>query len=231
MLDYIAAIRGESKAFYDTADKADPDARVLSCPEWSVRDIVQHLAQVHYFWTILVEHRVTDLTALDGMEHPTPPDDYRELVALGRELAEQMAKTLESADQSIEIWSWADQNDVAFVTRHQVQEAAIHRWDIQSATPDGPSPIASDVADDSIDEFLRVSLPSRDEWKPSLETVHIHCTDTGSDWFIEPNGTIEARGGSADVTLSAPASEILLALYRRVPLGNIDAVLSGVEFT
>ncbi len=231
MLDHIAAIRNDSEAFYRAADTADPDARVPSCPDWSVRDLVAHLTEVHYFWGLVVEKSLTDLSVLQTMEHPTPPDDYKELVALGREMADRMTKTLGSADQSVEVWSWASQKDVAFVTRHQVQEAAIHRWDIQAATPDGPSPIAPDVATDSIDEFLRISLPSRDEWKPSMDSVHIHCTDTGDDWFIEPSGNIEARGGSADTTLSATASDLLLALYRRVPLDGIDAVLGGVEFT
>jgi uncharacterized protein (TIGR03083 family) len=231
MLDHIAAIRNESDAFYRTADGADPLARVPSCPDWSVKDLVSHLTEVHYFWALVVDKGLTDLSALQQMEHPSTPDDYRDLVALGRQMAERMTTTLASADQSAEVWSWASQNDVAFVTRHQVQEAAIHRWDIQAATPAGPSPVAPDVADDSIDEFLRVSLPSRNEWTPGSETVHIHCADTGSDWFLEPSGAVEARPGSADVTISAPASDVLLALYRRVPLEGIDAVLGDVEFT
>lgn len=231
MLDHIAAIRKESEAFYATAEKADPDARVPSCPDWSVRDLVQHLAQVHYFWALIVEHGVTDLAALEEMEHPSPPDDYSALVALGREVAERMARTLEGADQAAKVWSWADRDDVAFVTRHQVQEAAIHRWDLQAATPDGPQPIEPDIADDCIDEFLRVSLPSRDEWKPPMDTVHIHCSDTGSDWFIEPSGNIEARPGSADVTLDGTASDLLLGLYRRIPFDGVDALLGGLAFT
>jgi len=230
MLDPIAAIRSESDAFYAAADKADPDAPVPSCPEWSVRDLVQHLAQVHYFWALLVEKSVTDLSALDGLEHPTPAADYADLVAQGREMADRMIAALTGADPSTKVWSWAKQDDVAFVVRHQVQEAAIHRWDIENAVGD-PAPIASDIADDSIDEFLRISLPSRNEWKPGIDVVHLHATDTGRDWLLEPSGNVEARGGSADVTLSAPASDLLLALYRRVPLEGIDSVLGGVDFT
>ena len=230
MLDYLTAIRDESAAFYAAADSADPDARVPSCPEWSVRDLVQHLAEVHYFWALLVEKSVTDLSALDGVEHPTPAAGYRDLVAQGREMTDRLIAALTDADPSTKVWSWAKQDDVAFILRHQVQEAAIHRWDIENATRVA-SPIAPEIADDSIDEFLRISLPSRNEWKPGIDVVHIHATDTGSDWLLEPSGNVEARGGSADVTLSAPASDLLLALYRRVPLEGIDSVLGGVAFT
>ncbi len=230
MLDHVAAIRSESDAFYDAAAKADPDARVPSCPEWSVRDLVLHLAQVQYFWGALVSHGITDLAQFNELEHPTPPDDYQALVALGREMAERMASTLETTDQSAEVWSWSSQHDVAFVTRHQVQEVAIHRWDLENASG-GASDIASEVADDSIDEFLRVSLPSRDDWKRGMDIVHLHTTDTNRDWLLEPSGTVEDRGGSADVTLSASASDLLLALYRRVPMDGIDAVLGGLAFS
>jgi uncharacterized protein (TIGR03083 family) len=230
VIDYVAAIRSESSAFYNAAAGADPDARVPSCPEWSVRDLVLHLAQVHYFWSVLVENLVTDLAELDKLVHPDPPEEYGALLAVGRETAERLATALSNADQTARIWSWADRDDVAFVTRHQVQEAAIHRWDLENALG-AASPITPDVADDSVDEFLRISLPSRDDWKPPADTVHIHATDTGSDWFIEPSGNIEGRPGSADVTLSATASDLLLGLYRRIELEDVDAILGGLAFT
>jgi uncharacterized protein (TIGR03083 family) len=230
MLDPIAAIRSESAAFYDTAATADPDARVPSCPEWSVRDLVLHLVQVHYFWALVVENAITDLEEFGKLTHPEPPDDYGELVALGREMAARLTDALASADPSTKVWSWADADDVAFVTRHQVQEAAIHRWDLENAVG-AASPIEAEIAEDSIDEFLRISLPSRDEWKPPADSIHVHCADTGSDWFIEPSGNIEARGGSADVTLSATASDLLLAFYRRIELDEVDALLGGLAFT
>ena len=230
MLDHVAAIRSESKAFYDAAAKADPDARVPSCPEWSIRELVVHLAEVHAFWGALVEHGMTDLANVGELERPTLPDDYDELVAHGREMAERMASIFASADQSAEVWSWSSQHDVAFVTRHQVQEAAIHRWDLENAIG-SPNAIAPDIADDSIDEFLRISLPSRDGWNPGMDIVHLHTTDTGRDWLIEPSGNVEDRGGSADVTLSATASDLLLAPYRRIPMDGIDAVLGGLAFT
>jgi uncharacterized protein (TIGR03083 family) len=230
VIDYVAAIRSESDAFYRSAEGADPDARVPSCPEWSVRDLVLHLVQVQYFWALIVENLVTDVAELRKLEHPDPPDDYKELVALGRQMTERMASALANADQSARVWSWADRDDVAFVTRHQVQEVAVHSWDLGNALGD-PSPIPSDIADDSIDEFLRVSMPSRDDWKPGMDIVHLHTTDTNRDWLLEPSGNVEDRGGSADVTLSATASDLLLALYRRIPMDDIDAVLGGLAFT
>ena len=43
---YIDAIERESAAFVAAADAADSDARVPSCPDWTVDDLLRHVGIV-----------------------------------------------------------------------------------------------------------------------------------------------------------------------------------------
>jgi uncharacterized protein (TIGR03083 family) len=148
----LDAIRTEGSRFWDTIDAAtDLEARVPSCPDWNVGDLARHLAGVHAFWTQIVDP--------EAVSNDRPIDTIA-LVGLGREALQRMVDVLASADPQQHVWTWASQQDVAFVTRHQVQEAAVHRWDAQTAAGADVDPIAPDAAADAIDEFLILARPA-----------------------------------------------------------------------
>jgi uncharacterized protein (TIGR03083 family) len=225
VLNHSTALRRESATFYATADSADPAARVPGCPDWSVADLVWHLAEVHYFWGTVVEKQIVDASALESIERRTRPGQTNELIAYGRQMAERLASALDVTDPSTPVWTWSIQQDVGFIARHQVQEAAVHRWDIESAGWSGPSPIDAEVAADSVDEFLRLCLPAFRGGTVSLPgSVHLHCIDTDGEWVIHQDGRVDAAHARADAALRASASDLLLALYRRVPLDAVQVV-------
>lgn len=135
---------------------------------------------------------------------------------------------LETTPDDVPVWTWAledSQHNVGFIRRHQVQEAAVHRWDIERAATGRPEPIEPDVAADSVDEILAVTLP----WgvrpdKPLPASVHLHCTDIEGEWFIHPDGRVEPEHAKGDVAIRGTASDLLLALYTRVPIGELDVI-------
>jgi uncharacterized protein (TIGR03083 family) len=227
-MDYLDAIRRESDLFYATADKAEPTLGVPSCPGWDVGDLVWHLGEVHWFWATAIEIRATDPEQIEK-DKPQRPSEYRELVAWGRSQVDHLFSALEANADDVPVWTWAlDEKDhtVGFIRRHQVQEAAVHRWDLQSAaSTNAPTPIDPEAASDSIDEFMSISLP----WcinakKPLPGTVHLHCTDTAGEWFVHPDGRVEAIHAKGDVALRATAADLLLLLYSRVGLDAIEVI-------
>jgi uncharacterized protein (TIGR03083 family) len=225
-MDFGAAIRRESDAFYATADVADPTLGVPSCPGWDIADLVWHLGEVHWFWATDIEMEASDPASVEA-GRPGRPTGYSELIAWGREQAARMLSVLEHADDSTRVWTWSPPHQtVGFIRRHQVQEAAVHRWDIQSAaTQSPPDPIDVDTASDSIDELLAVTLPwgvTKD--KPLPGTVHIHCTDTNGEWLVHPNGSVERGHAKGDVALRATASDLLLAAFKRIGMETIEIV-------
>jgi uncharacterized protein (TIGR03083 family) len=225
-MDFLAAIRRESDLFYATADSADPTLGVPSCPDWNIDDLVWHLGEVHWLWATDIETEATDPASIEAAK-PARPARYPDLVTWGRGQADRMVSILERSDDATSVWTWSPPHQtVGFIRRHQVQEAAVHRWDIQNAaTQSPPDPIDPEVASDSIDELLEVTLPwCVNDNKPLSGRVHIHCTDTAGEWFIQPTGTVEPIHAKGDVALRGTASDLLLAVYKRVSLDVLDVL-------
>jgi uncharacterized protein (TIGR03083 family) len=227
-VDFLQAIRREGDLFYKTAEGADPSLGVPSCPDWSIADLVWHLGEVHWFWASDIEQRASRPEQLEAAK-PARPPNYTDLVAWGRAQLERMLEVLERSPDDTAVWTWAlDDRDhtVGFIRRHQVQEAAVHRWDMQAAaTTADPDPVDPEVALDSVDEFLWSTLPWGVNHKRQLPgTVHLHCTDAAGEWLIERDGTVNRSHAKADVAVRATASELLLVLYNRVSVDDLEVV-------
>jgi len=231
--DCIAAITEHSAGFAE-ATRGNLDAPVEHCPEWSVADLVWHLTEVHWFWGTIVTE-LLDAPPAEGRRPARPVD--AELLDTFLAGAERLVRALRDADQTAHAWTWASwQQDVAFVTRHQVQEAAVHHWDAVNAAG-GSLEIAPDVAADSVDEFLHFSVASEDDPDDPPETalhgsLAFRAGDTGDAWTLTDGrrpGTARVDGGVAAgaPVLEAPAADLLLWLYQRKQLdtGEVPADL------
>lgn len=219
------------------------DARVEPCPEWSVADLVWHLTEVHWFWGTIVEGRLQEPPE-ESLRPVRAADDG--LVAAFEAGAARLVDVLAAADQTDACWTWAEQQDVAFVTRHQVQEAAVHAWDAAHAAGSSLS-IPAEVAADAVEEFLTVSLASdsdaQEEDLPALSgRLGLRAQDTGDSWLVEDGetpGAVAAFYGAPDdvPTVTAPAADLLLWLYGRVDLdagpvpGDLLARFKAAAFT
>jgi hypothetical protein len=96
---------------------------------------------------------------------------------------------------------------------------------MQVAASDTADPIDAEVASDSIDEFLGITLP----WcvngeKPLPGSVHIHCTDVEGEWFIHLDGKVEPIHAKGDAAIRGTASDILLALFKRMPITGLEVI-------
>lgn len=229
-LDPLAEIRRESARFHDLAAGADPALPVPSCPGWSVGDLTWHLGETHWFWATDVEDRASDHEAVAAATPPRP-GTHEEVVAFGRAQAERLVAVLAATPPDVRVWTWAlaeADHTAGFVLRHQVQEAAVHRWDLEQAVTGRPAPIDPAAAADAVDEVLAVTLP----WVAGPETVlpgsvHLHCTDDppgGGEWIVHPDARVERAHAKGDAAVRASASDLLLALYGRVPLEQLDVV-------
>jgi uncharacterized protein (TIGR03083 family) len=226
--DLLRWIRQDSELFYATALDADQTRGVPCCPDWTIGDLVWHLGEVHWFFATDIEQRATDPDQVEAGK-PARPGTYPEAISWGRSQLDRLVHVLESTPDDVPVWTWAldePNHTVGFIRRHQVQEAAVHRWDMQSAARDDiPDPIDPEAASDSIDEFLAVSLPfGVNHTKPLSGSVHLHCTDVAGEWFIEPDGRVDRAHATGDVALRGTASDLLLVLYNRIPVDALDVI-------
>jgi uncharacterized protein (TIGR03083 family) len=217
------------------------DRRIAHCPGWTMADLVWHLTGVHWFWNHVASSRPTqEPSDLERLERPVAT----ELVATLLSGVETLTATLRSADQDSTCWTWGLEQNVGFITRHQVQEAAVHHWDALDAVGRSSrwsmDPVA---AIDSVEEFLTESVANRRWPKADVEpmrgtiwfcpcfadtaicpTWHIHDGEArGTVAFESYEGEAPEIDGLADGDHVDPAA-LLLWLYRRVPDSDIDSM-------
>ena len=215
------------------------DRRIEHCPDWSMADLVWHLTSVHWFWNRIATERPTEEP--EYADRPARPGDDALVSGLLAGMVTLVA-TLRAADQDAPCWTWGSTQDVAFITGHQVQEAAVHHWDAANAAGAdwAMDPVA---AMDSVEEFLTESVASP-RWpmadaepiggtiwfSPSLADLaecpvwHIHDGEApGTVAFDVHEGPAPEISGPADGDHVDPAT-LLLWLYRRVPDAAIDSV-------
>jgi uncharacterized protein (TIGR03083 family) len=216
---YLDAIEKESAVLLEAA-RGNLDAHVLSCPEWTMSDLLAHLGEVHRFWNEMAGRALTDP---GDSENHDPPGGV-DLIEWFGEGSALLVNTLGGADLERPMWSWSRVKKVGFVPRRMAQETAVHRWDTQNAVGD-PSGIEADLAADGIDELMSVWLPAMAPLKePPKTSVHIHTTDTDGEWLVvlneEPVVTREHAKG--DAALRGPASDVLLYLWGRIDASTLD---------
>lgn len=219
----LAAFARDAEALVAACEAAPPASRVPACPEWSVPDLLWHVAEVHHFWGTIVER------LLDSPETYVQPDRPSDdaLPKFYRGGAARTLAVLRDADPAAAVWTWAGPQDVAWVTRRMAQETAVHRWDAEQAAGRA-TPIDAELASDGIDEFLDVFLPWGADRSTLAGSAHLHCTDVAGEWTARP-----VEGAAPDVTrehakgdcaLRGTASDLLLALWRRVGIDRLDVV-------
>jgi uncharacterized protein (TIGR03083 family) len=206
-LDYDVLTTRESEAFAAVLDTGDLDARVPCCPDWALRDLAHHLGRVQRFWaaTVRVGADVDPTRPADE----TLPTGNAELAAWMRASTVDLLDALRvaPADQPAWVW-WRDRRTAGAIARHQVQEAAVHRWDAQSAVG-APEPLAATVADDGVEEFLWIARQLREP-----APITFVATDSGRAFPV--------ADGPTTVTVSASASDLVLLLYGRIPADAVD---------
>lgn len=163
--DPFARIAAESVAIADAAE-GNLVAPVPTCPEWTVADLVWHLVEVQRFWGAIVAGRLQDPAQVVRL--PRPADGL--LVEELRACSASLVDALRGAAPEEPVWTWASRRDAGFVVRHQVHEAAVHRYDAERSAGREHT-LDPVVATDGVEEYLtHVTAGARRPTSPSPAT-------------------------------------------------------------
>jgi uncharacterized protein (TIGR03083 family) len=196
-------------------------AQVPGCPDWRLADLVRHLAEVQHLWAWVVRTRATDPASYP--KPPRHPDD--ELLGWLAAQHAELETALAGADPGERVWTWAPQQDVAFVLRRQVHEAVVHTVDVEQVRGD-VRPIPTRVGLDGLDEWLEVMVPGALPDGPP-ETAHpvlFHAVDADAQRTLFP-GTRPFPIAA----LTGTAVDLLLCVWRRVPLEVLTVDGDGLQ--
>jgi uncharacterized protein (TIGR03083 family) len=218
--DAIDAIGAQSRLLSDVVASADLDTRVPTTPKWSVRDLAHHIGTGQWYWSENVraqnpaERSGGSLTAL-------PPDN--DLLAWLGWCTYGLLRALRDAGPDSPCWAWwgdPTPHTAGAVARHQAQEAAVHRWDAEGSVG-SPAPLPTELASDGVPEFIEVMVGP--DVVALRGPVTLHATDTGANWRVGAGAPGAGAGAAARTAeLRATASDLVLMLYRRLPVPDTD---------
>lgn len=187
---YRDTITTESARLRDALRRIEPDVHVPTCPEWNADDLLFHLFEEQVFWREVLTRKVREDGEAAEIEPPERPQTRSELFSLAQAATAGLVEELQRHEPTERAWSWASDQSAGFITRRQAHEAVIHRIDAELAsTPaSGSSPVAVDLAEDGVDEVLRVFLGDVPEGVTATPRhgsgVRIVATDTGATWMV-----------------------------------------------
>lgn len=213
--DHLAQLAADGPRLADAAERAGWDAPVPAT-EWTVRELVTHLGDVHRWATDIVATRsMTTDTALGSAPGSVVPDE--ELSPWFRQGHAALLDTLRAAPADLDCATFLPApSPMAFWARRQAHETAIHRADAEAAAG-RVSAFAADFAQDGMAELLHGFARRRSNAIARRATLGLAASD-GPGWTVTLGGErIEAEQGASvcDTTVSGTSSDLYLWLWNR----------------
>jgi uncharacterized protein (TIGR03083 family) len=229
--DLLRLIDERSAAFVAAAAAApDLDARVPTCPDWTLSDLVRHLGTGRRAWAATVAAGPAATAKAAPRDASEPPREREALAAWLTASTRELLDALREAGPDRGCWTWWSTSQspqtCRAVARHQLQEIAVHTYDAQ-LTAGAPRPLPDEVALDGAEEFLTTCCANTTPWPHQPAALDFHTTE-GRSWRLDlsPSGARVTRltGGAPEApsppTVSArgTAGDVVLVLYGRLPL-------------
>ncbi|MEU6992196.1 maleylpyruvate isomerase family mycothiol-dependent enzyme [Streptomyces sp. NPDC046465] len=223
--EHIQVVEREGRLLAAAAAAAGADAKVPTCPDWQVRDLLKHTGMVHRWAAAFITERRTSYRL--GGELPDLDGDA--LVEWFREGHATLVATLTSAPPDVECWAFLPApSPLAFWARRQANETTVHRMDAESARGGTPSPVGVEFAVDGIEELL-LGFHARKQSRVHSEeprVLRVRATDApGGTWTVRlsdgPPVTERGATAPADCEVSGQAARLYLALWNRLPLPQV----------
>ena len=231
--DHIELLGTEADRFASSLTGADLEATVVTCPDWTVRDLVSHVGGLHRWSRELVASGILAETwrsslPLDYPDAAAPLEAWRAWLTTG---AADACRTFAAAEPAAPVWAWGADQHARFWPRRMLFETAIHRLDLNLTLGRAPD-LPVGVAVEGIDEQLE-NLPFVARWNGAVgrlrgggETLGFAATDADASWRVrlEADGWWWDRGSDGDVVAEAGAVDLLLLMVGR-PVA--DLVIRG----
>jgi uncharacterized protein (TIGR03083 family) len=191
-----------------------------------VRALAGHLGGIHR-WAreAIVEGR-------PGEQSDAGPDDPGQLGPWFAEGAAALTATLRGAEPETLCWTFGPPpRTAAFWLRRMPHETVLHAWDAHAALGDDLA-LDRDLALDGVDEVVTMFVPRQvrlGRLVPPPHAVELRATDAPpgvGPWQLF-GGEAGTRNGAPAAVVAAPAAELLLLLWRRIPLTAGPVTVEG----
>lgn len=224
---YLELLAADGRLLADQAGR-DLAAPIPSCPGWTVRDVVEHTAEVY-------EHKIACILLGGTRPDPWPPPWPADRDVLGHfaDAHTRLLDVLSTTDPAAPSWTWlAEDQTASFWVRRMAQETAVHRVDVESAFGQ-PTPVDAELARDGVEEVLLMMLAG--DWSEDIQAGSSGTIEVATDgrvWRVvlapdrigverpPVDGDGDRAGddeGRAAARVSGEPSDVLLWLWGRAP--------------
>jgi len=237
-VDYAVAFLDENRAFAELFRDVDDSKPVPTCPGWSLKQLFRHVGRGDRWAAQIVRDRLDHFLDPRTVEGGKPPLDPADAISWLRGGAQRLVDAVELSGVETPVWTFLGPRPANWWIRRRLHETVVHRADAAIALGSDFT-LEPDVAADGITEWLeRVAIQAGSEGAPRpLEdgnTLHLHATDPGlgeaGEWTVgvdEGVITWSHEHGKGNVALRGGATELLLAMARRVPVADTGIELFG----
>ncbi len=239
--EHLDALRLQGELMAGAAARTGLAAAVPACPSWQAKDLLRHTGYIHR-WAArhIVEGPAEVIAGPSEAEILRGGAADEDLLDWFRAGHAALVETLASADPAVACATFMPApSALAFWTRRQAHETAIHRADAELAAglaPEYPAVFAAD----GIDELI-MGFGQRRKYQPAAGSaadgglLRVIAADTGDAWSIaarqgrlQPHReTRPGAAGAAGCTVTGPASGLYLYLWNRADAAEADVTITG----
>ena len=221
---YLAHLASDGRRMAELA-RGDLDAPVPTCPDWTLRDLIEHTGFVHRWQTAVVRDAPPSFPDGATWRHgPAEGESWSDWFQAGVDAA---VRDLRDVDPATARWTWFEPDQtVGWYHRRITQETLVHRLDAE-LTAGALTPVDPELAADGIAEMCEVFIPSA-TGQPiggSGGTLHLHATDADSEWLLTLHADrvdVERGHAKGDAAVRGVAQDLLLLTWGREPLGELE---------
>jgi uncharacterized protein (TIGR03083 family) len=237
-VDYSAALLEQNRAFGELIRSGDPATPVPTCPGWSLSQLFRHVGRGDRWAAQLVADRSDHYLDPRTVEGGKPPADPDEAIDWLHDGAQRVIDAVEHVGAETPVWTFLGSRPAYWWVRRRLHEATVHRADAALALTLDYT-LTPELSADAISEWLErvAAMAGHDDAPLPLhdgQTVHLHATDPGlgaaGEWTIRADGnriTWSHGHDKGEVALRGSATDLLLAVVRRVPVGDTDIAVLG----
>ena len=229
-VEHVDAVEVEIGAITEALGAGDLDARIPSCPDWTVAELAEHITNFSALWAHVL---------CEGTGRPKPPfgamPSGTDAVAAWFETAgRDLVAELRATTPDTTVWTWdPEDQSAAFVARRAAHELSIHRYDAQLAR-NRAQPIDAALAADGIDEIFAIASAAGRR-VPTGQRRDVAPARDGSGRRVGRGHHAErlrsrAHARKADLALRGAVSDLELTLYQRPTVGAVERFGSDDAF-
>ena len=242
-MDTAAALIAENAAFADLLGDADLSVRVPTCPDWTLHQLMVHVARGDRWAAQIVAERSGEYIDPRTVPGGKPPDGRDNEITWLHDGARALLIAVGASGPQAPVWTFLGPRPAQWWIRRRLHETVVHRADAALALG-AEFDLDPAIGADGMTEYLERVVIRANDAGPGAgdrplgdgQSLHLHATDLGlgeaGEWTIRGrlDGIALDRGhGKATTALRGPARDLLLAIVRRGRAADLGLEIFGDE--